>query len=65
VDAAGQRLGLAWQIPASPGLHGDCTVPSTSPSVEALAAALRGLSPEERARLAALLIGEQAEEMDG
>jgi hypothetical protein len=34
-------------------------------SLQSLAAALRGLSPKDRARLAAMLIQEQAERNDG
>lgn len=43
----------------------DSGTPADAGDLETIAAALRGLSPADRARLAALLIGEQGEGMDG
>jgi hypothetical protein len=59
-DASGEGKGLTADLPdrCTPG----CTNPAETPkagTVEALAAALLGLSPDDRARLTAMLLGQQ------
>ena len=60
-----QESNIPQKTPESLGISGsggtDSGTLKDAGALEALAAVLRGLRPEDRARLAALLIGERAE----